>query len=96
MHDPQQATPKISKAPNPDAIAPLESFNYLNLEDSVLTRQSVDKPPPSNQTASKPIIKIVHQISNQDSDHNDDRRSQDSVDMTSQILAEEIFSPIVW
>lgn len=95
MHDPQQATPKISRAPNPKAITPLESFNYLNLEDSVLTRQSVDKPP-SDQTASKPIIKIVHQISNQDSDDNDDRRSQDSVDMTSQILAEEIFSPIVW
>ena len=101
MDTSQQAISKITKIEDQKAITPLESFNYLNLEDSVLTRNTSDKNSPhdtnskDSKRVSKGIVKIVHQISKIE-DENQDNNETDSMDMTSQLLAQEIFSPIVW
>ena len=82
----------------PNATINPESFNYLNLEDSMVTQQTdcdtKDKSANiSVKRKSKGINKIVHQISQYEAEDSDDNNS---TDMTSYILAEEIFAPIVW
>ena len=103
MNTSEQANPKIAKIIKKDSNSPVESFNYLNLEDSILThgafKEEKNKKERTSECSgvrrmSKGIIKVVHQISKYEEEEDND--DNNSIDMTSQILAEEIFSPIVW
>lgn len=84
------------------ANKPPESFNYLTLEDSVITRKTQDDPKEqsggrSQETGirreSKGIVKVVHQISKFEPEK--DEEEAEEAELTSQLLAREIFSPIV-
>lgn len=104
MNNQDTANPDKEQNINLKADKPIESFNYLNLQDSMVTQNTTfyednesknDSKETGQRRISNGIVKIVHQISkyeNED-DSNDDSTS---TDMTSQILAEEIFCPIVW
>ena len=103
MNISEQADPK-NNIKKTETIPQMESFNYLNLQDSMVTQNTFaenksnfdeNSKQSGVRRVSKGIIKVVHQISKYDQENNSQEDNQ-SIDMTSQILAEEIFSPIVW
>jgi hypothetical protein len=105
MIDKDKANPQKRDIADIKAKGPVESFNYLNLEDSIVTQNTTfyeenESKQESNQTGqrriSNGIIKVVHQISKYEEEEESNSEDGNSIDMTSQILAEEIFSPIVW
>ena len=104
MNMSEQANPKNKKVKIAEALHQMESFNYLNLQDSMVTQNTFPEEKSNfeensklsgTKRVSKGIIKVVHQISKYEEENNSQEENQ-SIDMTSQILAEEIFSPIVW